>query len=333
MQKNIKKVSIIGTGKAIPTKKITSEMLDQQLNKKRGYTKKATGISERYICIDESASDLAVNAINMALTNATRNIEDIDCLISASGTMEQAIPCNAAKVHSRLKPQKPIPAFDINMTCLSSVMAIDIATNFLLSGQYKTIALFSSDIASVGVDLNELEPGGIFGDGAAAIILTSSESDNSSQIICSHFETFSQGLELCQIKGGGSLNHPSKVSGDYKPYGMFEMNGFSLYRLTAKELPGFIDRLFQKTDYTIKDIDWIVPHQASRMGLKILEKFTKVKTEKIVNIFETHGNQIAASIPTALHELVISGKLKKGDKILLIGSSAGISLGGLLLQW
>lgn len=330
--KNQIKVNIAGTGKALPATKITAQMMDEQLGKDPGFTLKATGISERYICKDESATDLAIKALEMALENSGLGVNDIDCIISASGTMEQAIPCNAAKIHKRLNLKKPIPAFDINMTCLSSVMAINIASNLLSAGQYKSIAVVSSDIASVGVDLSQVEPGGIFGDGAAAIILTTSE-DPTSAVVCSHFETFSEGLELCQIKGGGSLNHPSKIEGDYKPYGMFEMNGFSLYRLTAKELPGFIERLFEKSPYPIEEIDWIIPHQASRMGLRILEKITKIDSSKIVNIFPTHGNQIAASIPTALHELIISQRLKRGDKILLLGSSAGVSLGGLILQW
>ncbi len=80
-------------------------------------------------------------------------------------------------------------------------------------------------------------------------------------------------------------------------------------------------------------IDWVVPHQASRMGLHLLEQLSGFKQEQIINIFPTYGNQIAASIPTAIHELISANKVQKGQKVLLLGSSAGVSFGGIVWQW
>ena len=157
----IKNVQIIGTGIAIPARLVLSSEIDQQQGLKVGTTEKLTGITLRHYATTESATDLAVIAIEQALQLSTIPLEKIDCLISASGTLEQAIPCNAAKIHRRLNLTRPIPAFDINMTCLSSLMAMDLAATMIASGQYENILVASADIASVGIDWSDRETGGL----------------------------------------------------------------------------------------------------------------------------------------------------------------------------
>ncbi|WP_439148035.1 3-oxoacyl-[acyl-carrier-protein] synthase III C-terminal domain-containing protein [Vibrio sp.] len=324
-------IEIAGTGLALPPHIVYSTEIDQQQNLPIGRTEKTTGVASRHYVTNQSASEMAVNAIYDALENANLHLDDIDCIIAASGTMEQMIPCNAAKIHEKLPLQRPIPAFDINMTCLSAVQALDMAHSLLHTNKYKTILVVSSDIASIGLDWRIEETGGLFGDGAAAMILRQSKC-NSAKFIASHFETFSDGSEYCQIRGLGTLNHPNNTQGDYQPYSLFEMHGKAVVRLTTKHLAGFVDSLFAKTPYQLKDMDWVVPHQASKLALRFLQNHLDIDPNKIVNIMKHHGNQIAASIPSALHELLNSGKVKKGDKIMLLGTSAGLSFGAVVLE-
>lgn len=329
-------IRVAGSGIALPAMEIRSQFIDEQQGYRKDYTVHKTGVQTRFYASSETASDLAVTAINNSFDNSGMSINNIDCLISASGTMEQAIPCNAAKVHAKLKPQHPIPAFDINMTCLSMLMAIDVATSLISLGKYKNILIFSSDIASVGIDWSEINTGGLFGDGAAAIILSCIESDESQTyptILATRFETHSEGVSYCQIKGGGSLYHPSKIDGDYKKYGKFEMKGKEIYKLTIKVIDAFIERIFSETNLTQNDINWVVPHQASALALKHLQKRLQLSEHKVINIIKNYGNQIATSLPTAFHILLSNNKLKKGDKILFIGTSAGLSLGAMIWEW
>jgi len=330
------KISISGTGVALPDKEITSSYIDLQQGYRKNYTEDKTGVATRFYASTESASDLAIMAINNALKVSKLTLDDIDCIISGSGTMEQSIPCNAARVHARLHPPRPIPAFDINMTCLSTLMAMDIAVPMLLSKKHKHILIFSSDIASVGVDWEDIKTGGLFGDGAAAIILSSadhSQSNNCPRVLTSKFETYSEGVDYCEIKGGGSLHHPSKVNGDYRPFGKFQMKGPEIYKLAAKNLEDFIKRTLDDVGLKLDDIDWVVPHQASQLALVHLQKRLKLPQNKVINIIKNHGNQVATSIPTAFHTLLQKKELKKGDKILFVGTSAGVSLGAALWEW
>ena len=326
----IRQIKILGTGVALPKNQVLSAEIDEVFGLSSGQTEKTTGVACRYHANTETATDLAVESIHNALANANFSLDKIDCLVSASGTMEQAIPYNAAKIHARLKPNLPIPAFDINMTCLSALMAIDIAATMIHSQQYNTILIVSSDIASVGIDWQDQETRGLFGDGAAALIISRSTAPTQGLLI-SHFETHSEGLNYCQIKGGGSLHHPKNISGDYTEFGQFKMQGKAVFRLTASVIQPFIKKTLSQCDLSLDDINWIVPHQASHLALLHLQKTLHIKPEKVINIIANRGNQIAASLPSALHTLLQSKRAKAGDKILLIGTSAGLSLGAAVL--
>ena len=327
----MRNIEIQCTGTALPQQLVKSIDIDRKLGLAIGNTERESGIAHRYHSDRESATDLALAAIDTALANGRLSIDEIDCLIAASGTMEQAIPYNAAKIHARLGTTSAIPAFDVNMTCLSALMALDLAATMVHAGQYSNILVVSSEIASVGIDWKDKETRGLFGDGAAAFVVRSA-SDTGIGVVASHFSTFSEGADFCQIKGGGSAHHPSKVSGDYREFGLFEMRGRDAFRLTSQVIDSFLEELINKSRCTLRDIDWIVPHQASRLAIDHLSKRLKIPKYKIIDILGIRGNQIAASIPTALHELLVSGKLQRGDRLLLIGTSAGLSLGGLVLQ-
>lgn len=337
MEKISSVIKIIGHGVSLPEKEILSAHIDKEMGYEIGLTERVTGVKTRYYSTGESATELACPAIKSAIKTANMSYDDIDCIIGACGTNEQAIPYNASKVHGKLSFSPNVVAFDINMTCLSSLMAVDLAKNLLETGRYKNILIYASDLASVGVNWREVEVGGLFGDGAAALILTRMERDNlqpmGAKIISSLFETHSEAVDYCQIKGGGSLNPPSKVKGNYLPFCQFEMQGKKLYRYSANVLEIFIKKLLDHVNLDLADIDWVVPHQASGKALELMQKRLDIPKEKMINIISNHGNQISASIPTAYSHLLTSGNLKSGDKILLIGTSAGLSLGGMILEW
>ena len=319
-------INIIGTGKALPKNEVTASMIDKKCNLEEGRTLKITGLEKRYFLENEPVDNLILSAINQALENANMSVDDIDCIIAANATMQQMIPYNGAGVHRLLKPKRNIPSFDINMTCLSALRAFDVASNLLEA--YPTILIVSCDIASTGLDWSDIRTAGIFGDGAAAMIVQKSTNGG---ILVSNFETFSEGFDFCQIRGGGTKNPPSLYNGDYKEVGIFEMNGKKLFKLSSKILPNFIDTTLKSQGLTLDDIDWIVPHQASQASLNHIVRMLKIDKSKLIDIFHNHGNQVAASIPTALHELFMTKELKSGQKVMMIGTSAGVGLG--LVVW
>lgn len=322
---------IRGVGKYLPSKCVHSSEIDSTMGYASGYTEARTGIATRYYAGDELASSMAAKAIAEALNNAGASLNDVDCLMAACGTMEQAIPCNAANINALLQPKRAIPAFDINMTCLSFLMAFELAAQMIAMGKYKQIMIVSSDIASVGIDWEDVKVGGNFGDGAAAVLLSSSnEKACMHRVLASHFETYHAGSELCQIKGVGTAAIQRQlVSSDMS---QFKMKGKALYRMAAEILPGFVDTLLDKVELTMDDIDWVMPHQASYAGLLHMQKKLGVSHDRFINIIKSHGNQVAASLPTVLHHLWVSRQLKPKDKILLLGTGAGLSFGALVLE-
>lgn len=323
---------ILGSGTYVPKRLILSSFIDETKGYPTGFTEKLTGVKARYYVEHETASMLAEQASLQALDEAGLTVDDVDCIISASGTMEQPIPCNASKLHQRLQPKRPIPAFDVNMTCLGFLPALDLCDSLLACGKYQTILVYASDIASVGIDWRQIKTAGIFGDGAAAFIITATPKHQAQKILSYRLETHSQGNDYCEVKGGGTQYHATKYE-DIQALSMFQMQGKKLYKMAAQKLPEFVDKLLEQARLAIDDIDWLVPHQASEAALRHMQKLLGIEAKKFINIVATMGNQIAASIPTTLHHLRTSLPLQKGDKIMLLGTGAGLSFGGMILEY
>jgi 3-oxoacyl-[acyl-carrier-protein] synthase-3 len=320
---------LLGTGTAKPALEVTSAMLDRKFNKAPGYTYRKSGVAtRRFSAGNESQSELASLALQDALHNAAVAANSIDLLISACGVQEQALPSTACAIGANSGLRDGTPVFDVNASCLSFVMALKVAASLLSSGAYRRIAVVSADQPSRGVDWTEPEASLIFGDGAAAAIL---EKGNNNQGIQSFlFKTYVEGRKFCEIRAGGTRCNPSMGSVD-KDY-LFSMNGKQVLKLALKKMPGFIDELLTQGGISLESVNIVVPHQASHLGMTHMIKRIGLDAERVINIYENHGNQVAASIPTALHEAFVTGKLSVGRRALLLGTAAGVSLGGLVLD-
>ena len=331
---NTKNVKILGSGKYLPSKIVTSEELDEKLGLKNGWTEKKSGIKYRHYITTESSSEMGAYAIEAALKDANLTVEDIDCIVSTSGSMQQPIPCTAALIQKQLGWENTkIPCFDINSTCLSFVTGLDVMSCMIDSKRYKNIILVSTEVASNALNWNQKESCVLFGDGAVAFIIGQGIDTETSKVIGSHMETFSKGADLTEVRGGGTKIHPREHSIETKDNYLFHMDGHGVFKLSLKVIDSFMDEFLKNCNLTIKDIDMVVPHQASGMAMKIMRKHLGLPEEKFMNIIENHGNTIAASIPMALHEGIKQGKIKRGDKVMLIGTSAGLSIGGVVLEY
>lgn len=330
-----RQIHIAGTGKYLPREIISSSDLDRKLGKENGWVENKSGITKRHFASpDETTSFMAASAAKQALINANLKPSDLDCIIGACGVMEQSIPCTAALVQKQLGLEDSgIAAFDINSTCLSFLSALDNISYMIDAGRFKNVLIISSDIPSLGLNWSDMESCTIFGDGASAIIVSQAKPDKCTNIIASHMETYSKGAGYCQVQAGGTKLHPSQFKGDLSKYALFEMNGKAAYKMTAEIIDEFIKRLFAGTGLDLKDIDLVIPHQASKLAMHHLRKKLGIVEEKLIDIFSTHGNQVAASIPTAIHEAFLGNKIFPRSKILLIGTGAGISLGGMIMEY
>lgn len=330
----VRKVKILGTGTYLPKKVVYSKDIDKKIDKPIGWVEKKAGIKKRFFVEKETLSEMGASAALEAIHNARIEKEEIDCIFFASASKEQLIPNMAAILQKKLGLQNSkIPTFDINTVCLSFVSALDLASCLIHAGKYKNALIVSSEIASLGLNWDDFETCTIFGDGAAAAVIGKTDDIEKSQIFASHMETFSEGIKYAELRGGGTRCYPTKNISIRKEDYCFQMKGRRSFKLVAEKMPDFMGKLLEKSNKKIEKIDLIIPHQASYLALKHLRKRLNIPVEKWMDIFSSYGNQISVSIPNAIHQAVISEKIKRGSTVLLLGSSAGISLGGIILEY
>ncbi|HEY9851038.1 MAG TPA: beta-ketoacyl-ACP synthase III [Leptolyngbyaceae cyanobacterium] len=328
----MRQIKIISTGKYLPKKQVTAEELAISLNLTPDWIEKKSGVLIRHFVDGETASEMGAFAAKNALIAANLSINDIDCIISTSSVPEQAIPCTAALIQAKLGAENSgIPAFDINATCLSFITAFDTISYLVAAGRFNRVLLVASEVAT-GLNWEEKESCTLFGDGAAAVIIAKSDSHESSHLICSRMETYSKGARLAECRGAGNKHHPKEYA-ENPAYFLFKMDGKAIYRLALEILPDFLERLLQPAGLAIADIDMVIPHQASLMAMRLMQKQLNLPNEKLIRIVQNHGNTIAASVPMALHEAIIQGKIKRRDRIMLLGTAAGFSIGGIVLEY
>lgn len=326
-------LAIAGTGIAVPRTMLPAAELDARLGLPAGESERITGIAKRHTAIDETASQLAAGAVRAALTDAGLAWEAVDCLICASATMDQALPYNAAMTLAELPEAREhrVAALDVGASCLSFLQALDLAACAIAAGRYETLVIVSSDIASFTTDYRDLRGNGIFGDGAAAAVVRRTREGEPSAVLASRSVTLPEGIDYCRIRSGGSRFHRR----GFPDHGeaLFEMTGRPLYALVARELPRFVDALLTEAGVAKAEIDLLVPHQASRQALDHVAKMLGFGEGRMVDVFAGYGNQVAASLPTALHSAIHGHGLKRGGKVLLLGSGAGVTIGGMVLLY
>ena len=286
---------------------------------------------KRYRCNgSETQLDMAVKAAKKALENAKLDIKDIDCIVSSSAVIMQPIPCNAALIHEQIAKGTNIPAMDINTTCTSFVTALDTMSYLIEAGRYKNVLIVASDVSSEGLNEEQKESYTLFSDGASAVVITKSE-DSNQGIVGSLIRTYSEGAHATEIRGGGTLRTAMKYKPEDKADYTFDMKGKPILSLCVKKLPELFKEFEERFNVSIKDVDVVIPHQASR-ALPFIMQILKIDESKYVNRVSEFGNMVSVSIPYMLCDLLEKGKIKKGDKVLLCGTAAGLTCNILLLN-
>ncbi len=333
----LRNTRILGTGKYLPKRKVTSEELGKQLGVDPKWIESHNGPRVRYFVEDETSSEMGAYAAQDALNAADLTLKDIDCIVCTSSIPEQAIPCTAALVQKHLGGQNSgIPAFDINSTCLGFLTALDTLSYLVEAGRFQRVLLVATEICERHLNFKDPATATLMGDGAAAAVIGKSTPDQDSKIYCARMETYSRGSSMVELKGLGNKYHPDEYAGNTKL--LFRMNGPAIFLFTATVLPGFTNRLMEMSELDpYKDVKVLIPHQASRLALDAIRKRFGISedmaSERSISILEDHGNTVSASIPMALHEAIVQGKLQRGDNAILMGTSAGFSMAGLIFKY
>ncbi|MEO0469585.1 MAG: 3-oxoacyl-[acyl-carrier-protein] synthase III C-terminal domain-containing protein [Bacteroidota bacterium] len=318
--------------KYLPGKAIPSETIEQIAGMRTGWVMKNSGVRFRHFAAEtDSIASMTVKALNCALDRSHRQLADMDMLICAGGTYDQPIPYNACLVKQEMgAEQTRTHCFDVDATCLSFIVGLDVALAMMEARKLHGVALTTAEIASRSLNREDFKTFSLFGDAAVASIIEQSEEGFS--FIGSHFENFCEGARYAQVVAGGNRLlgfDPDARREDF----YFSMQGKKLLKATFQHLGDFFDHLEAKTGIPLHQYDMIIPHQASKFGNEFFIRKFGLKSENVYQGLKDYGNCISASVALGLEECLNQGRIQKGDKVLLAGTAAGLSLGGIALQF
>lgn len=325
-------LKIVGVGRYLPPRVVLSSEVEALCRLPAGWIERRSGVRERRWADGETSSFMGAQAAREAVADASLSLTDIDLILNASGTPEQAIPDGGALIQRELGlGSSGIACMSVHTTCLSFLVALDLSANLLATGRYRHILIVSSEVASVGINVNEPESASLIGDAAAAVVVTKTPAGEASRLQAAHLETYGEGAYLTAINGGGSRKHPNNPLTQPED-NLFHMNGPQVLRMSMRRSRPFLEKLRPGLSKSLGRIKLVVPHQPSLIGLKMMEWFGW-PGEKIMKTIDRLGNCVAASIPCTLYEAIWQERMKRGDEILLVGTGAGLSLGGIILTY
>ncbi|MGB1159953.1 MAG: 3-oxoacyl-ACP synthase III family protein [Alphaproteobacteria bacterium] len=331
--RNAASAAITGWGHALPKALVTSESLEEVHGLSPGSLVASTGVKTRYIADRmgaESQLELGLRAARSALERADISAQSLDLIIAASAVPQQLIPGTAPLYQRGLGlPDAACQVLDVNTTCLSALSALDIAASFLETGRASRVLIVSSELATCALPWKTApQVASLFGDGAAAWVVEPSESRG---LVGAAFQSFPSAYEACQLPVGGTRNLPHDDSAHFLEQAFFQMTGDALFKLVRSHFTDFLDGFLDQVKWRRGDVDFFVPHQASPLSLLHMARAFQVRSHRYIDLTRTHGNQIAASIPTAFSHARQEGKIKDGSRVLMLGTSAGVQFGAVAL--
>lgn len=324
------RVQILGLGHYLPKQVLTNGELARRLGVSEDWILRTTGVKERRRIGPETTSRMAALAIARAIEHAGCTPEQLTLLISASAARQQGIPCTAALIHRELGLPLNTMVFDVDATCLGFLVGLTVAASLLESGTTNLVTVVSSEIASASLDETHPESSVLFGDAAAATVLSVAPHGSESRIVRSRFQTISEGVRLAEVRGGGTLFPPNGPE-TTPQMNLFQMRGPEIFKLATKHMRTFLDEFFDELPWRRSEVDIVVPHQASLMATRQLTKRYGFREDQIVGNLANRGNCVAASLPLLLSESVEARRIVRGQRVLMIGTGAGLLLGAVAL--
>ena len=318
-------IKITGTGIYLPPYIETSKETAKLINKSEEWIISKTGVTER------RKSKIDVDKMGaIAAKQALEGKGNPDLIINASGVPKQTIPDTSVFFQKELGLNN-IPCFSIHGTCLSFLIALNNASALIKSKTYNKILIISADRGTIGRNPKEPESAALLGDGAAAILVESGK-NNYNNFHYWKMSTWSEEANLTEVRGGGTSKHPQDPNTNPED-NLFSMDGPSIYKTARKKAYKMVLETFKNVDFDKTNVSWVIPHQASEKAVTAYHEYGGFDADKVVNIVNTTGNCVAASMPMAFVTAVQDGRIKQGDLIYFIGTGAGLSMACALVSY
>ncbi|MCY7757532.1 beta-ketoacyl-ACP synthase III [Bacillus inaquosorum] len=309
------KAGILGVGRYIPEKVLTNQDLEKMVETSDEWIRTRTGIEERRIAADDVySSHMAVAAAKKALEQAQVAAEDLDMILVATVTPDQAFPTVSCMIQEQLGAKKAC-AMDISAACAGFMYGVVTGKQFIESGTYKHVLVVGVEKLSSITDWEDRNTAVLFGDGAGAAVVGPVSDDRG---ILS-FELGADGT------GGQHLYLNEK--------GHTIMNGREVFKFAVRQMGESCVNVIEKAGLSKEDVDFLIPHQANIRIMEAARERLELPVEKMSKTVHKYGNTSAASIPISLVEELEAGKIKDGDVIVMVGFGGGLTWGAIAIRW
>ena len=289
-----------------------------------------TGIKERRIAdVNESASDLAYEASKEALATAGLKADDLDLIIVATMSGDMPFPSTACILQKILGAHNAV-GFDINAACSGFLYGLHVADGFVKAGLHKRILLVGTEVLSKFTDWNDRNTCVLFGDGAGAVIIETTEEDKG--IMSTHINSDGTMWELLYIPGGGS-RYPTSPESIQNRLHYIKMKGNEVFKHAVRTLGELVVKTLEENNLSSSQLSLLIPHQANTRIIQATADRIGIPMDKVIMNLDKVGNTSSASIPIALDEAVKSGKVKDGDIILLEAFGGGFTWASALVKY
>ncbi|WP_222564994.1 beta-ketoacyl-ACP synthase III [Novilysobacter antarcticus] len=318
---------IAGTGSYLPEKVLTNDDLSKLVDTSDEWIASRTGIRQRHIAAEgETTSDLSYHAAVRAMEAAGVEASEIDLIVLGTTTPDIIFPSTACLVQHRLGANG-CPAFDVNAACSGFVYALSIADNFIRSGAARTALVIGAETLTRMLDWTDRGTCVLFGDGAGAVVL---KADSEAGILSTHLHADGGKKEL--------LYNPVGVSVGFKPEEhnagvKVMMTGNDVFKHAVKALDAVVEETLEANGIDRSEIDWLIPHQANLRIIELTARRLDMPMERVIVTVDKHGNTSSGSVPLALDEAVRSGRVKRGQLLLLEAFGGGFTWGSALLRY
>jgi len=301
-----------------------------------------TGVTERHIAEKgETAVDLAVRAAEKLFTEHSIDRNPIDFILFNTQWSDYITPASACIIQDRLKLPQHAGALDISQGCTGFIYGLSIARGLIETGSARKVLLLTSDTITRSIHPQDKSNRAIFGDGAAATLVSATSGETGPHIGNCIFGTNGSGYQEIIIRHGGARYPlPEYQEADFTDnYGnirnesCFYMNGAAIFSFSVKVVPGIIEKTLEANQLTRDDIDFYIFHQANRIILETLIKKNKIPADKTIIYLDKCGNTVSSTIPLALFHAMEEGRIRKGDKVLLAGFGVGLSWAGTIVEF
>jgi 3-oxoacyl-[acyl-carrier-protein] synthase III len=330
------RTAFISTGYCVPDRVITNEDLTQWWDTSDEWIRERTGIQQRHWVEPgrQAGSDLALEATRIALDRAGMEASEIDCIIYATLSPDYFFPGGGVYLQRKLGIPG-VPAMDIRNQCTGFLYGLSVADAWIRTGQYRRILLVGSEVHSTGMDFTPRgrDLGVLFGDGAGVAILGPAEEDGQG-VLSTHLWADGQYAEMLWCESDASANYPRISHEDLdagKHYPI--MNGRQVFKHAVTRMPESVRTALAQNGLGIDDINLLIAHQANLRINEMVGQQLGLNGDRVYNNIERFGNTTAATIPIAIDECVQSGRLKRGDLLVLTGFGSGFTWGSAIIRW